>query len=69
MINNKTNENMEKKIYQQPLMQNRAPWANLPIAQMPVGSDEHEDQWSKERGDDLDFDPSIEQGEEYGSLW
>lgn len=58
---------MNKKRYQQPAVQNTAPWAEMPIAQMNVGSQEHEDQWAKERQDD--FDTQMPNTGGYGSLW
>ena len=61
---------MEKKIYQQPLTQNKLAGFNLPIAQLPVGSDEHEDQWTKRRDEELDFEHEDEfQDVKYGNLW
>lgn len=59
---------MEKKIYQQPQMQHSTPWVELPIAQLPVGSNEHDDQWTKERGEDFDPEEDIEDVK-YGDLW
>ena len=57
---------MNKKRYQQPAVQCAAPWAEMPIAQMNVGSQEHEEQWTKERKDDVDTDKGLD---DYGSLW
>lgn len=60
---------MDKKIYNQPVMKCKAPWAQMPIAQMPVGSDEHEDQWSKERDRDFDNECMGTDQDTYGNLW
>jgi len=57
---------MNKKRYQQPAVQCAAPWAEMPIA-MNVGSQEHEEQWAKERKDD--FDTQKPNTSDYGSLW
>lgn len=61
---------MNKKQYQQPAVQLAMPLTEMPIAQINVGSQEHEDQWTKERDADFDYDPTFEeQGGRYGNLW
>ena len=63
--NNMTNS-MEKKTYQQPTMKNMYPWVTMPVAQMNIGSQENEEQWSKQR-DDHESEPQY--GSDYGNLW
>lgn len=59
---------MKKRLYQQPEIYNQTPWVELPIAQLPAGSQEHEDQWSKERDDNF-FNFDEQQDVKYGNLW